>query len=149
MIIGFNDQYRFLSNFYPSRITFEGLVYPTVEHAYQAAKTEEPEVRRHIQEKATAIQAKIFGRELQLREDWEDIKLPIMRTLLRKKFYDPVLRAALIATNSDNLVETNYWHDNFWGSCTCNKCRNKGANWLGELLVELRCELQGDDIARS
>jgi hypothetical protein len=35
----FHNEYRFLSNFYPAEVSFEGLVFPTVEHAYVAAKT--------------------------------------------------------------------------------------------------------------
>lgn len=37
----FVQEYAFLSNFYPSIVQFEGLNYPTVEHAYQAAKSKE------------------------------------------------------------------------------------------------------------
>lgn len=39
MINHFSGKYRVLSNFYPSKIVYEGRVYPTVENAYQAAKT--------------------------------------------------------------------------------------------------------------
>lgn len=31
--------YEFLSNFYPAPVTLDGVVYPTVENAFQAAKT--------------------------------------------------------------------------------------------------------------
>ena len=35
----FQGKYRFLSNFYPCDIVYEGIQYPSTEHAYQAAKT--------------------------------------------------------------------------------------------------------------
>ena len=35
----FSGKYNFLSNFSNSPIKYEGIVYPTVEHAFQAAKT--------------------------------------------------------------------------------------------------------------
>ena len=38
-IESFHDEYRFLSNFWPVLIDYEGIVYPTSEHAFQAAKT--------------------------------------------------------------------------------------------------------------
>jgi hypothetical protein len=143
-ILGFNGQYRFLSNFYPSKIDFEGLSYPTVEHAYQAAKTEIPYMRKAIAECPTAGDAKHAGRSLVLRDDWEDVKFPIMKTLLRKKFYDVGLRGLLVETGEAELVETNYWHDNIWGSCSCLRCVAKtGDNYLGKYLMELRAEFNG------
>jgi hypothetical protein len=39
------------------------------------------------------------------------------------------------------LIEGNWWHDNFYGSCTCNKCVNKGENNLGKILMKIREEL--------
>ena len=42
MIRSFTGEYRFLSNFFPSPVEFEGLVFPTVEHAFQAAKALSP-----------------------------------------------------------------------------------------------------------
>lgn len=140
---GFNGQYRFLSNFYPSKIEFETIEYPTVEHAYQAAKSHDPGLRRHISELKTPSEAKRIGRQFALREDWEAVKLPIMKRLLQKKFYDPVLAAALSATGLMELVESNYWHDNFWGSCSClrESCGKTGQNHLGKLLMEVRQEV--------
>ena len=76
--------HRFLSNFYPSTIvvTYE-YIYPTVEHAFQAAKT-----RKH-QEKLISwlppplVQQNRLGQGVDLRPDWEHIKITVMRSLLR------------------------------------------------------------------
>jgi len=38
MIDSFKGDFRFLSNFYPVNVDYEGIMYPTVEHAYVAAK---------------------------------------------------------------------------------------------------------------
>lgn len=141
---GFNGEYRFLSNFFPCSIEFEGLVYTTVEHAYQAAKTNDEEGRNFIWMSSSASEAKRRGRMIVLRKDWDDVKLSIMKTLLRKKFYDHVLKAALLQTGRQDLSEMNYWHDQYWGSCTCLKHQmTPGQNHLGKLLMELRSELQG------
>lgn len=143
-VLGFNQQYRFLSNFYPSKIDFEGISYPTVEHAYQAAKTTQDYLRIAVANAPTPGDAKNAGRNLAIREDWEDVKIPIMKTLLRKKFYDAGLRAQLIQTGEMELVEVNYWHDQTWGSCNCMRHVGvPGENMLGKLLMELRSELNG------
>ena len=34
----FRGEFSWLSNFYPVQIEYEGLTYPSVEHAYQAGK---------------------------------------------------------------------------------------------------------------
>lgn len=46
MIDSFRGQYRFLSNFFPALCNYEGIVYPTVEHGYQAAKTLNLDIRK-------------------------------------------------------------------------------------------------------
>lgn len=143
-ISGFNGSYGFLSNFYAIPIEFEGLKYTSVEHAYQAAKTEDDNLRATIASLTTPGYAKKAGRNLLLREDWEDVKIPIMLRLLQKKFRNPILKAALLQTGDAYLVEGNYWHDNFWGNCSCSRCqRIQGENWLGKLLMQVRDELQG------
>lgn len=140
-ITGFNGPNRFLSNFWPGMIEFEGLEYPSVEHAYQAAKSTDNNVRESIRKIIFPGEAKKMGASVVLRPDWDDVKLSIMRTLLRKKFYNPELKSMLLATGDANLVEGNYWHDNFWGSCTCLGCGNVGMNHLGKLLMETRQNL--------
>ena len=49
-ILAFTAEHRYLSNFYPSVIRAEGISYPTVEHAFQAAKTTDTGLRRKIAE---------------------------------------------------------------------------------------------------
>ena len=139
-INGFNGEYRFLSNFWPCQIEFEGLVYQSTEAAYQAAKTHNNDKRWAIAQ-MSASESKRAGRALELRSDWEDVKLPIMKRLLQKKFYDPELGKKLLETSEEYLEETNYWHDNFWGNCTCTRCAGKGQNYLGKYLMEVRQEL--------
>lgn len=142
MIAGFNSKYRFLSNFYPSPLEFEGILYPTVEHAYQAAKTSDLELRRLIAGQPNPGGAKTMGRNVAMREDWEDVKVIIMKRLLEKKFYDNVLVEALLATGTEELIEENYWHDQYWGNCGCFKHLNQpGENHLGRLLMEVRSSL--------
>lgn len=129
-------EYGFLSNFYSSPIQYEGIVYPTVEHMFQALKALDIETRKKIANAATPGQAKRLGRSVALREDWEEVKVDVMRTALQLKFSDPTLRAKLIATGDAELIEGNTWNDRFWGVC-----RGSGKNMLGLLLMELRSSL--------
>jgi len=52
----------------------------------------------------------------------------------------------LLATLDAELIEGNAWHDNFWGDCFCEKCRDiEGLNVLGNILMRIREELQFDE----
>lgn len=142
MICEFEGKYAFLSNFFPSSILYEGIVYPTNEHFFQAMKTLDQEERKKIAAADTPGKAKRLGRHVQLRADWEQIKVDVMRTGLMLKFTDAELAQKLIDTGDEELIEGNWWHDNTWGSCFCSDCINKpGRNLLGMLLMELRKEL--------
>ena len=142
MIEEFAGKNRFLSNFYKSPIEFEGDTYPTVEHAFQAAKTSIAEERATIRANANPVIAKRKGRRVTLREDWEAAKRDIMRELLRVKFADAALRELLLQTGDEELVEGNRWHDRYWGRCRCAKCGGQGQNVLGELLMQVRKEIR-------
>lgn len=137
MIVEFQGEHRWLSNFWPAPVLMDGTSYPSVEHAYQAAKTLDFAERRRIRECATPGEAKRAGRRVTVRSDWERAKVPIMRDLLRAKFVHSDLRRCLLATGTEQLVEGNRWGDTFWGVC-----RDVGQNWLGRLLMEIREELR-------
>lgn len=141
MISSFTDDYDFLSNFYPSPVWYGSDSYPTVEHAYQAAKTKDPQERQRIASAKYPGQAKKLGRAVTMRKGWDQHKADVMLKLLRQKFQAPDLRERLLATGTQKLVEGNYWHDNLWGSCGCGKCKDKGKNLLGRLLMQVREEL--------
>ncbi|KKN90113.1 hypothetical protein LCGC14_0232290 [marine sediment metagenome] len=137
MIDSFNDKHRFLSNFSVSHVKLGGITYPTVEHAYQAAKTLDKTERLRIQRAAGPGRAKRLGRGVTLRPDWEGTKLRIMLNLLRQKFQFPKLRDLLLATENQELIEGNHWGDTFWGVC-----QGEGENHLGKLLMQVRDELR-------
>lgn len=135
----FMGPFRFLSNFYPSEITHNGIAYPTVEHFYQAMKCVDKNEAFAIANAATPAQAKRMGRKVKIRPDWESIKEQIMGFALWEKFKNPKLREKLIETGNATLIEGNYWHDNYWGECQCEECMNKvKQNRLGCLLMAVR-----------
>jgi predicted NAD-dependent protein-ADP-ribosyltransferase YbiA (DUF1768 family) len=95
-IQSFKGRFNFLSNFDESvSIEYENCVYPSVEHAFQAAKTMDPVLRQKIAMAATPSMAKRYGRRVVLRSDWEAIKIDLMKHLLQIKFNDPILRQQL------------------------------------------------------
>lgn len=145
VIDSFEGEYEFLSNFYPSEINIGGIKYPTVEHAFQAMKVADTRVRLKIAAAPTPGQAKRMGRSVDLRPDWEQVKMAVMQICLQKKFDIPELREKLLATGNAELIEGNTWHDNCWGSCHCPKCGNKGTNWLGKLLMNRRVMLKNKE----
>lgn len=140
-ISSFTGDYRFLSNFYPSVVSLDGIEYQSVEHAYQAAKTLDKEERKpfHKHPLPTAAEAKKLGRKLTLRSDWEGVKLSVMEGLLVQKFAHPDLKEKLLETGEDLLVEGNYWGDVYWG---VDK-KKGGQNHLGKLLMKIRDKQAG------
>ena len=138
MIDRFTGDYAFLSNFAVSRIEMDGLIYPTVEHAYQAAKTLNAQQRGVIRVAMTPGKAKRLGRKVDMRPDWHKMKLDIMSELVAKKFEIPELAAKLIDTGEHELIEGNYWNDTYWGMCN-----GKGSNNLGIILMNTRHDIRG------
>ena len=141
----FRGEYRFLSNFYEAEFEYEGIIYPTSEHAYQERKTNDPETREWIRSAETAMECAIRGRSKRtknvMRKDWFDIKGEVMHPIVREKFrQNPELARKLIETRDATLIEGNYWHDNYFGVCTCKKCHSSGQalNMLGNILMNIR-----------
>lgn len=154
MVSEFSNEHRWLSNFVGgltfTRKQFDNapIAARSVEHAYQAFKTTNREDFSRVLNCATPGQAKRLGRKVEVRDDWDIIKVPVMTRLVELKFKQhPVLRARLIALDGD-IVEGNRWHDNFWGDCYCPKCIEVvGQNIMGQILMNLRDILREDERA--
>lgn len=133
-ITSFSGIYGFLSNFHYRVFIYDAWRYDTAEHAYQAAKTHDELWRDRIASARTAGQAKALGNKCPLRHDWEDVKIDVMRAVLKAKFADADLFARLQSTAPRPLIEGNTWGDTIWGQCPIGT----GDNWLGRLLIEIR-----------
>jgi ribA/ribD-fused uncharacterized protein len=137
-IAEFQGPYRFLSNFWPAEVEFEGLKYPTVEHAYQSAKTLDMNERKRIAALPTPAEAKSAGRALKLRDDWERVKFDVMEQCVRYKFtHHADLAKQLLDTADATLEEGNTWGDRIWGVY-----QGQGENRLGKILMKIRDELR-------
>lgn len=139
----FEGEYAWLSNFDDRDVKYEGIVYPTSEHAYQAAKSDDIAERRALAALMTPSAAKKAGRNVKMRDGFEEEKLSVMKKVIEGKVErHPELAEMLVATYPALLVEGNHWHDNFWGDCRCSKCSSApGSNMLGRILMEIRLPL--------
>jgi ribA/ribD-fused uncharacterized protein len=136
-IRSFAGTYKFLSNFYETPIQWHGYTWPTVEHAYHAQKTTNPQWIEKIKAAPTPTIAKRIGREVPAIPNWDLKKLGVMKSLLEVKFKpDSELAAKLVKTAPRELVEGNWWGDTFWGTFN-----GHGENHLGKILMEIRSEL--------
>jgi ribA/ribD-fused uncharacterized protein len=145
-ITRFDGTYAFLSNFFEDPIflsvsehdPFYG-EWPSAEHLFQAFKCKYKIDIPRIRSTRTPAQAKRLGHRVELRPDWEDIKIAIMRNVLCWKFSaDSTLAGWLLSTGRAELIEGNNWGDRFWG-----QVNGRGHNMLGELLMERRGVLLG------
>lgn len=139
----FREEYEFLSNFYPVQVCYDGVVYANNEAAYQAQKCEQREERLTFAA-LSADEAKRLGRKVKMRSDWEDVKIGVMRDIVRAKFEQhPYLAKRLMETGDAPLAEGNYWHDVFWG---VDMKTGEGRNELGKILMALRADIRQNGI---
>lgn len=137
MVDSFSGEYRWLSNFWPVSVNYDGYVFKTVEHAYQALKCKYYNEFLEVKNCDTPGQAKRLARQKIMRDDWEQIKTQVMFHLLQQKFSNPEMWALLVATGNQPIVEGNEWGDTFWGVC-----RGKGENHLGKMIMAIRAGQQ-------
>lgn len=137
-IESFSGAYRFLSNFFiePDNTHVEG--------EYQRAKCDDAR-DRELFVGLNPFMARAQGHHIFLRPDWEEVKLSIMYFYVSKKFKDhPILLSMLQQTGTALLIEGNTWGDTYWG-----KCKGKGQNMLGYLLMEIRAERFSSEFSRE
>jgi len=146
MINSFRKENSFLSNMAKVKISYDNIIYPSVENFYVAMKItkdkiikidkKEITIRKYIST-LNPYESKKFGKKLILRKDWDNIKLKVMEYALKQKFSNYYYKEKLLFTENKQLIEGNWWGDIFWGVC-----KNKGENHLGKLLMQIRKELQ-------
>ncbi len=143
-IDSFRGEYYFLSNFYEAPVTYNDVTYQNNEAAFQAQKTFGAWLRDkslHIPSAdeirffdLNPAQAKHLGRRIELRSDWEYVKVDLMRDIVRAKFtQNKDLRDKLLETGDAQLIEGNTWGDRTWG-----QVNGSGKNLLGQILMDVR-----------
>jgi len=142
----YEQDFYVLSNFSSFNLVWEGFTFQTSEAAYhweKFANENDDDTRNSlayaIYEAPSAHEAfKLAESNKGLRrKDWDDVKVGIMRDILRAKAaqHEYVSRK-LLATGDRELVE-NSWRDDFWGWGP----NRDGQNMLGKLWMEIRAEL--------
>lgn len=136
---GFVGEYRWLSNFFPCRVEWEGRVYRSTEAAYQSGKY--PAAERDVFTTLDPDPAKKLSRTKPYdTAAWETRKERTMREVIWAKFsQNPELAAKLLATGDKVLEETNWWGDEIWGVF-----KGKGQNLLGRVLMDTRARLAAE-----
>jgi hypothetical protein len=133
---GADHEHGFMSNFYPSPFEAEGLVWPTVEHYFQAMKTTDATEWPAFATLDNPAKSKYRGRMVKLRPDWDEVKVEVMNTALRHKFtQNPELLKKLLETN-DKVLHEDSPYDFIWG------WQNNGKDLLGKCLMKVRDELR-------
>jgi ribA/ribD-fused uncharacterized protein len=138
----YEQDFYVLSNFSAFTLMWKGIRFDTSEAAYHWEKFVDcdPEVQDMIQFAPSAHEAfKIAESQKSLRRrDWDDVKVDIMRDILRAKAAQhEYVRRKLLATGDRELVEDS-WRDDFWGWGP----NRDGQNMLGKLWMEVRSELR-------
>lgn len=150
LINDFRGDHSWLSNFSDSALLWQNIYYPTVEHAFQAGKTLDMNLRQQIADAPTPQRAKQLGWSLTPQPGWRDrVRHEVMAEVLAAKFTIPTLAEQLRATGSALLVEGNDWCDNDWGWCRCRKHSwRPGLNLLGRALMRQRAILDPSLVGR-
>jgi|SRR5690606_19140989 len=135
IIIGNVDWMR---NDYVSDVSIDGITYPSVEHAFQASKFHDRDVREDIAEAEDVKAARRIGRGRgDIRPDWDNVKTKIMELLIRQKFtQDSELASRLAKTGTSEIIMSGY--DDFWGTGR----DGSGQNYLGQIMSNVRSEVQ-------
>jgi len=137
-IASFTGPYRFLSNFFPARVTYKGVTYLNAEAAYQAQKCRNPADKYQFKNLFPS-KAKSLGKQVPLKEDWKEICRDETKGVVLSKFsQNPELREQPLETGNIPLIEKNHWGDTFWGV----NLQGKGTNNLEKILMEVREELR-------
>ncbi|RWO90880.1 NADAR family protein [Mesorhizobium sp.] len=154
MVCFYEQDFYVLSNFSAFTIMWEwtprvGLVrFDTSEAVYHFMKfkvnvptAQQFQLMERIRHAPSAHEAfKLAERNKSLRRsDWDDVKVDIMRDILRAKVAQhEYVHRKLLATGDRELVEDS-WRDDFWGWGP----NRDGKNMLGKLWMEIRAELRG------
>eukprot|EP00752_Nemacystus_decipiens_P007171 g6421.t1 len=140
----FEGDFECLSNTYKCPVSLRGdpEPYPSVEHALQASKTDDAELKGTIRRAKNAIEAKKLARVVKPTPEWRAGSEKIVEALVRDKFRrNAKARETLVGTGRVKLVYTNAHDDRVWGVCG-----GKGDNKLGKLLERVRADaLSGKD----
>lgn len=86
MISSFRGRNYFLSNCFPRKFAYDGEIYATAEHAFQAVKCAKMVDKEFIRSLEDPKTAKKVGRKVEVRAHWESERDVVMEKIIRAKF---------------------------------------------------------------
>lgn len=135
-----NEEYGEFSNFSPYEVFVLGTTWKTSEHYFQARKFQDSSLVLKVMDAPSPKEAAIIGRDRnnKIRDDWESIKLDVMKEVVYAKFTQhDSLKKLLLSTGSSDIVEASLY-DTFWGEGE----DGSGNNYLGKILMEVRKKIR-------
>lgn len=132
----------FMSNYWKARMFIYGRWWNWAEAPYQSAKTNLIVEKDAIWNATKANDSRLLGQKVTMVSDWDLLKREVMKEVCMAKFLQhPNLRGMLMETDNEELIEdTTTSNDMYWG-CGAD---GTGQNMLGQVLMEIRTELQGE-----
>ena len=147
-----NGPYFEFSNFYVPEIAIkiDNEEWISTEHYYQASKyfhkkkssKKYKKLIKKIKNASTPREAKAvaYDTDLEIENEWNVKKYEVMLKAVRAKFsQNKKLKSLLMATGNRRIIEHSC-KDLYWG----NGCNDKGMNFLGRILMQVRTELYDD-----
>lgn len=127
-------------------IEIDGIMYPTIEHAYQCARYTDGKVREEIRAARSPVKAWEIStkyKSTQIPEFKDKIyKLKVMKDLMRLKVEQhEEVKKALLDSGVANIVKHIYTYppgDGFWDDGE----HGEGANHMGRMWMEIRKEIR-------
>jgi hypothetical protein len=143
--------YGCFSNLRCATFVFDGLVFPTAEHAYQFGKPRKPEVREWLMAAPSPSLLAMAAHGLyawDISPGWSQGRRDRMRRVVESKFRQCHDYANILLSTSDSRIVECATVDNEvnrrWG-----EVNGKGQNWLGLILMEVRDSLRADPPPRD
>lgn len=139
----YEKEYYMLSNFSAFAISWNGKLYATSEHIYQAEKFEDETIREMIRESLSPYDTKRIAHthKQHYKENWEGTKRAVMKRILQEKVKQhSYIKEKLLLSGTREIIEDSP-SDSFWGS----RSDGKGENTLGKLWMEIREELRSKE----
>jgi len=132
----YEGEYYLLSNFSAHQVEYNGEIYPTAEHAYQAEKFNNPQMKKKIKEAPSAYLAREYGQAMEGRRENVD-KVAVMKEIMRAKLLQHDDVREMLKSTGDAIIEKNHPDDFFWGT----GLDGNGQNFMGRIWMELRKEI--------
>jgi ribA/ribD-fused uncharacterized protein len=139
-IFMWEDEFYPLSNFSAFAVEWQGKLWPTCEHAYQAASFLDEEIKQLILEARSAHDSRVIAHQhkSKRRADWNEVKEQVMEELFRAKIAQHEYAREKLLASGDREIVKNVPDDSFWGW----GADHKGENRMGKLWMRIRNELR-------